>query len=73
MEGQRIPVRHQHMSSGSSLLSCRLRTEFKKGYPHGPASLELISGGGQPMWRGEFTNGVISGDNMEPDLRNFIL
>ena len=47
-----------------------MRTEFKKGYPHGPASLEIIAENAtEPMWVGHFTNGVVNDDTMEKTIR----
>ena len=52
-------------------LILRLRTEFKKGYPHGPARLEVMKENAtEPMWVGHFTNGVVSDDTMDTTIRN---
>ena len=63
-------LHHTLLYTTLSHFTCRLRTEFKKGYPHGPASLEVMSDNGtDPLWAGHFTNGVLNGDTMEPNIR----
>ena len=50
---------------------CRMATEFKKGYPHGPA--ELLNSENETIWSGDFWNGVVISSDSEvegEDVRN---
>ena len=53
----------------------RMTTEFKKGYPHGPA--ELLNLENETIWSGDFWNGVVissdSDQEVEEDVRSRLM
>ena len=52
-----------------------MTTEFKKGYPHGPA--ELLNLENETIWSGDFWNGVVissdSDQEVEEDVRSRLM
>ena len=43
-----------------------MSTEFKKGYPHGPA--ELVNLENETIWSGDFWNGVVTTSDSESEM-----
>ena len=46
--------------------NCRMSTEFKKGYPHGPA--ELLNLDNETVWSGDFWNGVVISSDSDQEV-----
>ena len=44
----------------------RMSTEFKKGYPHGPA--ELLNLDNETVWSGDFWNGVVISSDSDQEV-----